>query len=617
MAGFCVALRTRPWGGSAGPLRLVSLGEGEEVSSFATTGASALWSRWRDTRQLWVRGHPHTLWWIEGQPDRWPAASESLATWLRGRWGSFRGFEIDGRAQTVTIFGDPLGTRPIYYRRTRDAVFASDKLATLAALAPETTAVNWDALLEQLMTGVNLGDDTSLAGVQELPPGVAVRLGRSHETSVLTLNAPHDPAFTPERVAADPSGTLLAALERAVSEVWTAPESALLLSGGLDSRLLLRLGGPRRRAITVTTRENRESRTARRIARACGAKLTCFRRPPEQYLRVVDSADLLTGMLDDPTHAHFLGLLSAWREAGFHGLAHAYLFDTLLKGHFLLPLDRLGAPRSLVGAAGSPPIVCPPHIFNLGFDHRHEERLMGVLSAEGHERLGRRLYALAGALPSRPVEGLETAIEEKLFAAVSRVSAYGNILSWIEEQDVYSTAFHPSLWSWVRASRPRHRYRGRAFRGALVRAGLDLALIRNANTGLPAFIPRGVLELRTALRGRSWYPVARRAWRAIAGPRRPERDERSWPPLAPVFRSIGGRHLLERGFRELARSPLFTPAALETLLADYLAGDDLLTTTVLALAATGRWAARVREMAAMPNADWLRAAPCVAEQARA
>jgi hypothetical protein len=92
MAGFVVEAVA---GGEnfAGPLKLVDLGECEEVKSRAAGRARAAWARWRDSRQLNLIETSDRLLLIEGQPDRPPAADEALQRWLDGRGGSFRGFQ--------------------------------------------------------------------------------------------------------------------------------------------------------------------------------------------------------------------------------------------------------------------------------------------------------------------------------------------------------------------------------------------------------------------------------------------------------------------------------------------------------------------------------------------
>jgi len=116
MAGFVVEAVA---GGEnfAGPLKLVDLGECEEVKSRVAGRARAAWARWRDSHQLNLIETSDRLLLIEGQPDRPPAADEALPRWLDGRGGSFRGFQLEygcaSRPVRICAFVDPLGTRPI------------------------------------------------------------------------------------------------------------------------------------------------------------------------------------------------------------------------------------------------------------------------------------------------------------------------------------------------------------------------------------------------------------------------------------------------------------------------------------------------------------------------
>jgi hypothetical protein len=610
MAGFCLEIHGAPGGERARPLRLVSLGGGETLHEFSGGGARALWSRWSDSRQLWTRRDGDGLWWIEGQPDRWPGPQESLGSWLSGRWGSFRGFAVDARTRTTTVFTDPLATRPIFYLRVGETTYVSDKLATLAALTTRACTLNWDALLEQVITGVVLEHDTTLEGCEQMGAGEVLELRPAGTEVRSRLAMPSDPELTPARVTADPSGTLLTAIRRAVTDVWSDRDVTLLLSGGTDSRLLLRLGGRGRKALTVTSRENRESRIARRVAAANGAEFTHVIRPHDHYHRVIRDADLLTAAMDHPVHAHFLGMLSEWRAAGVRGITHGFLFDSYLKACEAFPLGP--ATRALPTRSGAP-LVVPEHLLHAKGDRRDAARIVATLSREGCERARARLAQVAALVPSQPEDGLDIGIEQEFVRRVSRANSYTNILSWMEEQDTCSVIFHPSTWSWMAASRPRDRFRGPAFRGALRRAGLDLVLTPSSNTGWPAAFPPHLFDV-AALRDRWWYPTARGLWRKLRG--RPtngtqtpaRRHEGSWPWYASLFREPASFALLEEGLEEIARSPLFDRQTLDSLKLEFVEGNDKVFHTLLAIASCGRWCARVRTLAARraEEAPWLR-----------
>ena len=593
MAGFVIEASHDPPSGDQKPLQLVSLGKGELLHTYSAGPIRALWSRWPESRQLFVRDEKEHLFWVEGQPDRLPAKGESLRTWLQGRWGSFRGFEIDGPTKSLTVFGDPLGTRPIFYLRTPETFYISDKLATLATMAWGETEVNWGALLEVLTLGALYSKDTTLAGAEELPPGVALCIKEGRVSTFLRSEMPEHLTIDQQEVIDDPSGSLFKALKCAVEEVWVDPEAPILLSGGLDSRLTLWLAGPGRKALTVTTGENRESRIARRIAQTCGADFRHIARPPEQYHRVIRDADLLGAAMYYPPHAHHLHMASEWREQGVHGLAHGYGFETFLKGWLLFPVPQKVVTPSFIDSLGAHASLLL-HFMALDAGISDVNRIYRLFSEEGQSILRARIANLAENFHSRPVDGLETAFEQTMVSRlpISRSSAYPNLLSWMEEQDVYSPVFHQAIWSWHTASQPRERYKAKAFIDVLKKSGHDISTIPNSNTGLR---PSRKISWLT-LPKYQLDPIGRKAMKILArlGPK----DKGSWPPLDPVFRLPAGKKLLEEGLAELKRCSLFNHSGLQALVLDYLNGNNRVTRTVLGFVGAARWIARVREGAA-------------------
>jgi hypothetical protein len=235
--------------------------------------------------------------------------------------------------------------------------------------------------------------------------------------------------------------------------VWDDPEVPILLSGGLDSRLTLRLAGPGRKAITVTTRENRESRIARRVAQTCGAEFRHITRPVEHYHRVVRDADLLGAAMYSPTHAHHLHMTSEWRERGVHALTHAYYYGTFLKGNYLLTQQQTEGSSSFLDTLGAYASSILSHTARK-YRRVDPDLIYGILSEEGQDLVFSRLKSLADWFISYAPEADVAALERKVISRLSRTFHYTILLAWIEEVDVYSPIFHPAIWSWYTACPP-------------------------------------------------------------------------------------------------------------------------------------------------------------------
>lgn len=593
MSGVYVELRTNPatW---VEPPGLIDLGRCGCTGEWQAPGVRVTWSRWRDSRQLTVFRRADRLLWVEGQPDRPPEEEEELTGWLEGRSGSFRGIEIRtgaGGRPHLRAFVDPLGTRPLYYLAAKDRFVISDKLATLALNSARPAAIRWPAVLESLTIGVLYPPDTSLENAGQLEPGQMIETGAGGGWTSRHFSLPAVAAMDPDAVRRDPAGALRQGMRIAVAETWRHTDSVLLLSGGLDSRFVLAVAGGGRGTLTVTSRENRESRIARLVAESCQAKFHHFLRPADHYFQVLRTSYLLTACLWEPWEAHHLGMAAEWRQAGAGGVVHAYHCDALLKGNRIFPrqacLPEATPLYSLMGDRA----ICYAQSRSFRWHPQTSELIYATLTAAGRDVVRERLRQLASTLEPVVEDGFELTVERQFLRRVSAGHSYPLLLGWMEELDVYSPMYHPVLWCWARASRPADRFRGRAFRQALLEMDHPACRIIDSNTGKPiAPAPKDWGRLVRNLPGlylvRQWREKARQSRsRTTSGT---DEEEGSWPLLAPLFRCPKGIEILEEGLACLP-ADLFDLNKGRRALEAFAAGDDRYLETVLGLSAAGRW----------------------------
>jgi hypothetical protein len=592
MAGFCLEIRARETAEPLPPLRPVDLGGSGREQAFSWGAARLAWSRRDESRQWWTREQPNCLLLIEGHPDRHPAPRESLEDWLGGgRWGSFRGLEIRRPQQPsapveAAVFVDPLATRPLYVHRAADRVLVSDKLSTIVVNSGVDAAIHWPALLEAMTLGSVYAPDTTLGGAEELAPGEALHF-RGVELSRRTRwRLPPDGDLEPQRVRRDPAGTLLAAMKKAVSETWTDPEVWLLLSGGLDSRLVLALAGPGRKAVTLQLFDD-ETAIARQVAACCQAELRVFPHRRADFLASAQLAAAAGGAMHDAHFFNHLGLGPQWRSDGVAAVTHAYLFDTLLKGYFLLPDGSLT--HSVL--AESMPLAARyfDRISGRGSAFAADD-VIALLTTRGREALRARLAALDQSLTVESSGGLDLTFEKRVLDRISRQIHYGTLLGWCEELDVVSPIFHPALWSWHAHSQARDRANGRAFVQALLSLDHDVVRVIDANTGAP---PR--------LRERSWRDAIRhnRLYQRFVQPvRRQLRGsdaEVKFPSgLGERFREQDALRFLTTSIDEVRGHEWFNAAAIDSYFANFSGGQERYLEPLLVCASAGRWKKMVR-----------------------
>jgi hypothetical protein len=330
MAGFAIRA-VKPGKSLSAPLKLVDLGDCENVQSRAFGCIACAWARWTGSRQLTVRENAQRVLFVEGEPDRLPTADETAATWLPSRTGSFRGFEIEiapgGVTTRLRAFVDPLGTRPIFVLDRGGVVHMADKLSTIVANVAGLEC-DWSAVLEAAVLGATYPAGTTVKGIVQLPHGGIVEVdggqARYRQGTVYELD-------THARPDPDAPRRLGDALRRAVQETWVDPDSRLLLSGGLDSRLILGIADLRRKTMTLDWYAD-ETPIALQVAAACESDNRVIPFREEDYCERMLSGYLVTGAMHQSRFVSNLGIATKWRRAGIPGITHGYFHNTVFRG---------------------------------------------------------------------------------------------------------------------------------------------------------------------------------------------------------------------------------------------------------------------------------------------
>ncbi len=590
MAGFCIEVRR----GGQPPhrtLRLVDITQSATAHNFTSDDVTAVWLYAQESRQRWIRRSSQRLLLIEGAPDRLPRENELLQDWLPGRWGSFRGFEIVSDSpqapSQITVFVDPLCTRPIYYRSAGSQLLFADKLATLALNSADDAALNWDAVLEAMLLGsVYKYHLTTLAGAEEVAPGETLVFRDNKIIARHNNKLPEDEKTSAGAVRSDPAGSLTQALQRAVRECWTDPNAALLLSGGLDSRAILALADKGHKAVTIEKTAS-ETELARRIAEACGAEFIALPYRQDEWLMRAQVGFWLANATHDSEFINDIGLAERLAPLGIHAIAHGYLFDTILKGWLIRPLHRhADLSQSVLGQLG--PAGAHFRDTSSRASFCSDVDLLAMLSKDGAQQAITQLRGTAASLTPVSDGRLDITFERHVLPWVSKQVHYGCYVSWMEALDLSSPVFHPALWSWYWNSRADDRYLGRAYRRALVALKHPAFAVPDANTGAPISVPSE--RWTDKAQDQLWYRTARRVWRTLRKDKQPPfRDKRS-----DRFRSPEGRTLFEFGIETLRTHPLFNAAALERALQEFFAGNDRPFEPLMTLTGVAQWYDLVR-----------------------
>ena len=587
MSGFLVQSFSAPVLPSS-PIKLVDLGESEITDSFVLGNVRAAWTYWRTSKQWKIERTRDRLLLIEGQPDRFPNPGESLEYWLQGRYGSFRGFEISadgtGRAM-LRVFTDPLCTRPVYYLQANDNVTISDKLATVVLNAGECEP-DWGSLLENALLGSLYSYKTTVKNAVWMEPGEALEFDGPQLKRRWKNPLPQDPSLSEAEVLKHPTETLRLAIEKAIHETWTDPEMRLLLSGGLDSRILLMLASGKRKTLNQELHPG-ETKIAEQVAAAAGCEFQMM--PPPDYEFRMRWAYLVTGAMHDSKFVIHLGQLPQWRAQGVTGLTHGYFHNTMYRGWTAARYERHPYQNSILfelmgrNAFYFDRYACKQSPFQRQF---HD-----VLSDEGKQLLRLQLRELGESLKPVIIDGYDLTFERRLMDFVPRQVYFSCLLSWYEALDVASPVFQPSLWTWYELSRPRHRDRDWAIRELYLTLDHPAAKVPDSNTGAP--VTHLQSNWRDSVRNQFWYPSLRNTYlKMFAKPVPYQQGGLQW---GKRFREPAILALLEEGIANIADHPLLDRTRTETALRAFRDGDIDLVDSIGALATIGQWQRLMRQ----------------------
>ena len=432
--------------------------------------------------------------------------------------------------------------------------------------------------------GIDVFAETTVAEIKQLRAGeilhiVGSRLTRAQHGSYDLSNA-----ATPTPDAAQRLGE---ALRTAVRDTWINPDSHLLLSGGLDSRLILGLSEGARKTLTFDW-YTEELPITRRVAQACGAELRFLPFCPEDYAPRMEQGYLVTGGMHQSRYVNNLGMASAWRRSGIPAIAHAYLHNTVFRGWALdywrrYPDDSGSLLAQYMGEKAH-------YIERYGhYSPSIRSGVIALLSDTGRDALRNQLRSLAETFEPVIFCGFDLSFERFVLRNISRQIHYGIFLGWIEEIDVESPVFHQAPWRWYPSTHPADRYRDRAIQRLYQTIGRGLADIPDFGTGKPVRLAAtpGPQKWRNAF----WFPAARaarrRVRRLIYGPPQPQP-----PPPGPDWdRALRQRRVLEalqEGLAAVSENTLFNRDAVASALAAYLTGGGAGYDVLWALAVAGQ-----------------------------
>ena len=325
-------------------------------------------------------------------------------------------------------------------------------------------------------------------------------------------------AFASPEDAAD---TLRAGLVRDVERACAGlDEIGVLLSGGEDSRAVLGAvpRGVKVRGFTYAAEDNREVRSARRVARAYGASLAFARRPPEHDIAHFETVAALVGTQNHFVDVHGYGFHASLGIDRMPVVLGGFSADALLKADNLPPGARKRVLRG--GEPGIRPVAA------VALPGVRVELLRAA--AERRDAFRRSLAVF------RPVSADEWSFIYPFTMRKYAANLHGNRRLWRAREPFMSNAVTQIAASVPQAWKAERRLFHRAFRPLLAPSWY----VPHTRNRLPYF-PHAVNVAARPLLG-----FARDARALLTGTLR--ENQESWPVWGELVESPEARDAVQR-----------------------------------------------------------------------
>lgn len=252
---------------------------------------------------------------------------------LRQLNGSFSFAILDLRIRELTLVSDRFASRPLFYAQTPSGKLLFSNQVSAILKEPEVPRdLNLHGIIELIGTQAVSGTKTLHRAVRMIPPA-SILLFKEGRCQLSTY---WERSYEPE-IKSDQSWAeeLAEHIKVAVRQIMRGKHRfGLLLSGGLDSRMLLAAAESEVTCYTFGDYENMEYKAAQRVAQAKGFESVFVQRREHHYADMVDPAVEIGGGMYAFNHAHAIGFMEELHndcDVMLHGFAtEPYFRDTKL-----------------------------------------------------------------------------------------------------------------------------------------------------------------------------------------------------------------------------------------------------------------------------------------------
>lgn len=397
----------------------------------------------------------------------------------------------------ILLVNDRLGSRPLFYAWTSDGrLIFSTQVSSILHSPDVSRAIDTAAVIEFCSLQRVLGSKTYHESVKMLPPAsvLCYRNGKASITAYWQLD------YKPQPGSIDDYAEELAATLRNSARHITRDNArvAMLLSGGLDARMIVAAVDGKLVCYTFGDYENPEAGVARRIAESRGFEYRFLQRNPDHYVDMIDKAVELGNGMHAFNHAHALGFIEGIAQE-CDVVTHGFVPELLFRGGSYLPMiprDFLGMK---LGKRLDPELTAntlPQRLYQRGYA-LFNKGMSELFTPELKANLNEVLLISAQKVLNRAAAHCSNVYDQYLWPDVYHYARYPSFLfelclrPYMTERSI---VFHNDVIDLHLRMPVEVRTDNRVWMKALKRLNGELAHVTDANTGHSPLMPAPIVS---------------------------------------------------------------------------------------------------------------------------
>lgn len=244
--------------------------------------------------------------------------------------GSFCLCILDLTGRQMWLVSDRFSSRPLFYAQlSAGALVFGTQINSIFEIPEVPRTLNPSAVLDLFSFQRVLGEKTLHSAIRMLPPGHVLHASNGRISSRPYWQMNYRPDVGSFQEFSDQlADTVSHSLQRITGD---SNRLGVLLSGGLDSRMILSAIDKPITCFTFGDYRNNEYECAKRVADAKGAKLHFIQRGANHYSALLDSAVTISNGMYSFIHAHAIGFLEEISEQ-VDILLHGFVPELYFRG---------------------------------------------------------------------------------------------------------------------------------------------------------------------------------------------------------------------------------------------------------------------------------------------